>query len=202
MSIEYWKHKEVLEGAYGYQFTNPEIIKALNIQKNTVLLEIGANYGRDTRQFAKMTDNLYAIDINSAYKERLLKYTPNVYISENGIKYPFKSNMFDVIYACHVIEHIEKEKLESLLKEIKRILKNDGIFCFDIWSGVYENISDNYLDTNYIDNGYSELEMKQILEPYFEIINIQSTKDISAINCSASPNAKVVWYIVKKRDKK
>ncbi len=202
MSIEFWKHTEVSEGAYGYQFTNPDIIKKLNIQKNSFLLEIGANYGRDTRQFAKMTDNLHAIEINPIYKQKLRKFTKNVYISKDGITYPFENNMFDIVYACHVIEHIEKEKLEFLLKEIKRILKYGGILCFDIWRGVYENINDNYLDEIYVDNGYSETEMKQILEPLFEIIYVQPTKDEVATKCTVSKNAEVVWYIIRKRNRK
>lgn len=200
MSIEFWKKTTVQEGAYGFSFTNPDIIKKLNIQKDTVFLEMGANYGRDTRQLCLMTDNLYTIDINPAYVEGLKKYTPNVFISKTGLKYPFPNEKFDIVYACNVIEHQKKLHLKILLKEISRILKPNGIFCFDTWSGVYEKEDDNYLDKDYVDNGYSKKEMEDLLSPYFIIEYIRPTKDNAAINCLANKNAEVVWYIVKKRE--
>jgi len=41
-------------------------------------------------------------------------------------KLPYKEDFFDVVTMLAVFEHIEKEKIGSLLKEIKRVLKNKG----------------------------------------------------------------------------
>jgi predicted SAM-dependent methyltransferase len=43
-------------------------------------------------------------------------------------KFPFKENYFDTITMLAVFEHIEHEKLQFTLKEIKRILKINGTF--------------------------------------------------------------------------
>ena len=42
-------------------------------------------------------------------------------------KTPFKSDSFDLVYACHVIEHIEQFEVEQTIKEWARILKPGGV---------------------------------------------------------------------------
>lgn len=41
---------------------------------------------------------------------------------------PFKSEEFDVVVMLAVFEHVRGEKLNSLIKEVRRVLKNDGLF--------------------------------------------------------------------------
>ena len=43
----------------------------------------------------------------------------------------FGGKSFDLIFMGQVIEHIHKEKLDSVLQTIKRLLKNKGRFIFD-----------------------------------------------------------------------
>lgn len=38
---------------------------------------------------------------------------------------PFENNSFDVVFCSHVLEHVEDE--DKSLKEMKRVLKNDGV---------------------------------------------------------------------------
>lgn len=55
----------------------------------------------------------------------------NIYLSKADVsknKLPFKDNHFDVITMLAVFEHIEHDKLNFVLTEIKRVLKKDGIF--------------------------------------------------------------------------
>ncbi len=42
-------------------------------------------------------------------------------------KLPFKDNFFDAVTMLAVFEHLEFKKIPFVLKEIKRVLKNDGI---------------------------------------------------------------------------
>jgi len=49
----------------------------------------------------------------------------------NGTDIPFKNNVFDIITTYAVLEHIKKENLEYIVKQIKRILKKNGlVFVF------------------------------------------------------------------------
>ena len=47
-------------------------------------------------------------------------------ITKNDL--PFEDNFFDVITMLAVFEHIDEKKTESVLREIKRVLKKDGLF--------------------------------------------------------------------------
>ena len=43
-------------------------------------------------------------------------------------KLPFESEEFNVVVMLAVFEHVRDERLNFLIKEVKRVLKNDGLF--------------------------------------------------------------------------
>lgn len=43
-------------------------------------------------------------------------------------KLPFRSGEFDAVVMLAVFEHVRDEKLDGLIKEVKRVLKNGGLF--------------------------------------------------------------------------
>lgn len=70
----------------------------------------------------------YGIDPSLNLKE--LK-TNNLNLQSADItktKFSFKDNYFDVITMLAVFEHIDNDRLNFILKEIKRVLKNNGLF--------------------------------------------------------------------------
>lgn len=44
----------------------------------------------------------------------------------------FADQSVDLLYACHVLEHIPRSELRSILCEWRRVLKSDGIFRFSV----------------------------------------------------------------------
>jgi ubiquinone/menaquinone biosynthesis C-methylase UbiE len=62
----------------------------------------------------------------------ILKFkNKNIFLKKIDItkqKLSFTDNYFDVVTMLAVFEHIDGEKLDSALREIKRVLKKDGIF--------------------------------------------------------------------------
>lgn len=55
----------------------------------------------------------------------------NIYLNNTDVtknKLTFKDNYFDVVTMLAVFEHIEHDKLNFVLTEIRRVLKKDGIF--------------------------------------------------------------------------
>ena len=74
----------------------------------------------------------YGLDkmLQPAQIETLKKQNINLinYDSEENQNLPFEDNFFDVVTMLAVFEHIEPVKLPVLLKEIKRILKPNGVY--------------------------------------------------------------------------
>lgn len=55
----------------------------------------------------------------------------NIYLNRQDVskeKLPFKDNYFDAITMLAVFEHIEQDKLNFVLGEIRRVLKKNGVF--------------------------------------------------------------------------
>ena len=52
------------------------------------------------------------------------------FLLANGEKLPFKDKIFDVVYSCHVLEHISNDF--NALSEIYRVLKDDGVFILSV----------------------------------------------------------------------
>jgi SAM-dependent methyltransferase len=59
--------------------------------------------------------------------ERLLQVDPGIlrWDLRNGI--PFADGTFDLVYHSHFLEHIDRKAAPFLLKECRRVLKQDGI---------------------------------------------------------------------------
>jgi 2-polyprenyl-3-methyl-5-hydroxy-6-metoxy-1,4-benzoquinol methylase len=99
-------------------------------------LEFGCNIGASAIILAHIGAKVTAIDVNNnainatslnvaAYgKESHVK----AYHFPDTRKLPFKDNQFDLILANSVLEYVPYNQIDSVLSELKRILKPNGIF--------------------------------------------------------------------------
>lgn len=99
-------------------------IKFLLGNKNITWLDIGCGIGYLVREALEEGINAYGIDIS--------KYAVENAIVKNRVKYgsitsiPFGDNIFDVVSAFDVIEHIHPKDTEKAISEISRVLKMGG----------------------------------------------------------------------------
>ena len=94
------------------------------IFKGSVALDLGAGAGLNTAyDFANIAHRMIGIDLDPRIMQN-----PNIKepLCMNFYENQFPDNMFDVVFANSVIEHIEHPEL--FLSEVKRILKPDGYF--------------------------------------------------------------------------
>lgn len=44
----------------------------------------------------------------------------------------FKDESVDLVYMCHILEHVKRSDLKDVLSEMKRVLKNDGVLRLSV----------------------------------------------------------------------
>ncbi len=105
-------------------------------QKKRVL-DFGAGSGIFMPTLAKNFSEVYSADINTKslnYLKKHYNYKNVKIINLKKSSLSFKDEFFDIIFAADVLEHVKN--LEVVLKELKRILKKNGLL---IVSGPTEN---------------------------------------------------------------
>ena len=66
----------------------------------------------------------------------------NVEVVRGDIKkLPFQKNMFDVIYSYKVLMYLSEEDLATVIQQICRVLKKEGIFVCDIGKTQLERLT-------------------------------------------------------------
>lgn len=155
MDLKYLRHLAQKNSTFihpkGFEATSLLIAK-LNIQPNDNILEIGCGTGGTLIEIGKKYEvNISAVEIlgemiTSAEKKiNLLNLSEKIKIFKiiPGNRYPFENNSFDKIYAESVIGFQDRNGMGTILSEVKRLLKKDGIFILNdaLWKpGISDNL--------------------------------------------------------------
>ena len=97
-------------------------------QKGT-LLDIGCAYGFLVNAASSRFDS-YGIDVSHFAVGKSKSYCRGVISRASAVVIPFRTGSFDVVTAIDTLEHVENTS--SCLKEIARILKDDGILVLQL----------------------------------------------------------------------
>ena len=107
------------------------------------VLNIGAGVSKTfTRVLNESSGEYYVLDISPIAVERWKRFDVNaeVFDVKEGNKLPYPDDYFDYIVSQSLLEHINKEDNIYLAKEIKRVLKPNGIY-------ILKCASDEFLST-------------------------------------------------------
>lgn len=99
--------------------------------KNKKVLDIGCFLGYGQKIVSPYAKQVIAIDLNENVIKMLQQkcFLPNVkFMKANACNMPFKKETFGTIIAFQLIEHVHPKKILKCLREINRVLKNNGIF--------------------------------------------------------------------------
>ena len=165
--------------------------KALKIFKNNKtnkIVELGAGLGRDSIYFAKNLIHVEALDysqsgiknINQKIIKNNLSNLIKTKIFDVRKKLPFKNNSIEGVYS-HMLYcmALTTSDLESLNKEIHRILKPGGINIYtvrhtndgDYKKGIHRG-EDMYENDGFIVHFFSKNKIKSLLDGF---INLETT---------------------------
>jgi len=134
-------------------------------------LDLGTGPGTQAMQISNLGFDVTGSDLSNSAIERAKKLYPNTsYIVDDILNSKFLDNAFDYILDRGVFHIFEQEKLPDYLRQIKRILKKNGILFLKCMSVEEKNLEDGkgpFL--------YSKAQIKEIFENNFEIESIRDS---------------------------
>jgi len=117
----------------------PLILKGLNPKKEEEILDIGSPKLLSLFLAKKFGAKVISSDINEYFINYSKNFSKILGIKDryniktiDARKINLKDNSIDKVYSLSVFEHIPKEGDKKAIKEVKRILKNNGIFILTI----------------------------------------------------------------------
>lgn len=154
-----------------------KLIAGLGLMKNSSILEIGCNTGRNLNAlFQNGYNNLNAIEISSNAINNFKKVYPKTYDSSNILIGPVEDRIHeltfssvDLVFTMAVLEHIHDEVSDKLFSEISRITKTHLITIEDELGFSIRNFPRNYKEI------FEKHNMTQLKE---EVIGNSHTTDL------------------------
>ena len=123
-----WNYKSVIK--YIQQKRFKLCVKLIKNSRSERLLEIGYGSGIFIPTLNEIASEIYGLDIHKKNKEiEDILHKHNIkanLVSASAVKIPFEDSFFDSIFSISAIEFIDE--LDTVCKEIKRVLKKDGFF--------------------------------------------------------------------------
>lgn len=153
---------------------------ALNLVKDKIVLDIACGSGYGTNILSTYSKKVCGVDIDESSINNAKKVYNKINIefkAGSAVAIPYKDNFFDIVVSFETIEHIKEH--DEMLKEIKRVLKKDGILIISTPDKAFYSDARNFNNQFHIKELY-EHEFKELLEKYFS--NIKFLKQVSGYN--------------------
>lgn len=97
-------------------------------------LELGAGTGQDSLFFMENGMDVTCIDLSTEHIKKCKKKNLNAILMDL-YNMDFEDNSFKGIYAMNCLLHVPKKDLSRVLKEIKRVLSDEGILFIGNYGG-------------------------------------------------------------------
>ena len=169
-----------MQKTYYYKNFDFSIDLALHYYKEFKNSKIILDVGCGTGEFGKIKPNnkieVYGIDCDYTALNAASKYEIVKMVDLDCENLPFEDNFFDAILAKDILEHLQKPWL--LLKEIHRIMKDDGIIIASVpmpksdivWSDYthLRGFTKECIETLFRDSQYDVIYVKKMGDiPFF-----------------------------------
>jgi SAM-dependent methyltransferase len=151
-----------------------EFLVLLKSEQKQSLLEIGAGHGRDSKFFQENNLQATCIDL-SPEMVRLSQQKGLDARLMDMIDLDFPDRSFDAVYSLNSLLHIPKKELPTVLQNIRRVLKANGLFFLGIYGGFdFEGIweADSYPPKRFF-SFHSDEGLKQAVAERFTLLGFK-----------------------------
>lgn len=179
---EFWESGKIeCDTILGINTPRYDLIFGGRDPKEMKVLEIGCGIGRILIPMTTIFGEVVGIDVSKEMirvAESYIKVIKNCKVFENNGSdlSMFPNNYFDFCYSFIVFQHIpKKEIVQNYINEVSRVLKNGGLFRFQVHGDFDQNPVD---DTTWNGVHFTSEEMHKIaLENKFEILEEHGQND-------------------------
>ncbi len=165
-----------------YLLPHADLIKFISIcrkKRFTKILDLGCGSGRNIVKLAEEGFNVTGIDFSPSAAQLAEKWLHQKGLDGDIVVSNFdtrmkelQANMFEGIIAVNSLEYGEDGELDKNLREIKRLIKPEGI-VFIVYRSVESTIKHPEVSTQFL----SEEQLKNKIGQYFRIIEFKQDKD-------------------------
>jgi len=149
--------------------------------KDKSVLEVGCGTGYGANYLTRFASTLTAADIS----KQCVTYCHNSYgkakmnlLCASGLSLPIRNSSFDVVVSFQVIEHIEPKRVAHFLSEIKRILKDGGVFVISTPNKRLRLLPFQKPEARNPEHKkeYTSKELKKLFHDFFEEVKVYGLK--------------------------
>jgi ubiquinone/menaquinone biosynthesis C-methylase UbiE len=131
------KYKSGVSYFYNELLEFPTTFKLLGNIKGKRILDLGCGPGIHAKKLFDMGAKIKGIDISKELIELARKEAPEIEFKlGDAEKLPYKNSEFDIVVSSLVLCHLKN--WGKVLREVKRVLKRNGIFIFSGYNPVTE----------------------------------------------------------------
>jgi len=165
------------------------------------ILDLGSGTGRNSNYLAQIGAEVVGLEVSDTAikiaKDRSFQLGVSVdYLKQNiGMEYPFEDNIFDLVIDITSSNSLNEKERRIYLKEVSRVLKDDGIFfvralCKDGDKNAKYLLKNNpgkerdtYImpDIGLQERVFSKDDFIQTYSEYFKILKLKKTTSYSTV---------------------
>jgi ubiquinone/menaquinone biosynthesis C-methylase UbiE len=149
-------------------------LKLLQHEQKHTLLEIGAGAGTDAQGFQERGLTVTCIDLSPAMVDLCRQKGLAAQVMDFA-ELQFRANSFDAVYALNCLLHAPKVELPDVLREIDRVLNDNGLFYMGVYGGYdFEGIwEDDTYEPKRFFSFFTDEHLRQALEETFQVYSFK-----------------------------
>ena len=163
--------------------------KLKTLLKQGKILDIGCGSGRDAKELINLGFEYIGIDYSEKLLEESRKNNPGVlFLKQSVYELDFPKNSFDSFWACAILLHMPKDKINNALKSIHGVMKTGAIGCITLKKGEGEK---------FVDDDHSGIQYKRFFSFYQqdEFINILNRNNFDVLESYEKDRSNKKWLV-------